>query len=225
MEQDLITISTIGDSLTEGSIRASIIGDNYIQMPNCYQGWTYNWLHHQGMSTEIRNYGIGGQIIEEICGRIAVTVSLPTDLIVIMAGTNDLWRYSDMDPDIEKEISEAQLERYREIIPKVVQLQTKKGLSPPMFVICSIPPFGNVKMLPKNVQKAVKFVNSELEKFVVAWKESPIMFCDVHKAMRGDDFFMREGLAIADGVHFTIDGNKACGEAIAKCIFMQMKKK
>lgn len=224
MSKELLAISTIGDSLTEGGIRESIIGDNKIHLPNCYQSWAYNWLHNQGISAEVRNYGIGGQIIEEICGRIAITVSLPTDYVVIMAGTNDLWRYSDMAPEIEVEISDSQIERYQEIIPKTVQLQTSKGLPPPIFVICSIPPFGNVKTLPKNVQKAVKFVNSELEKFVKGWNSSPILFCDVHKAMRNGDFFMHDGLAIADGVHFTVDGNKTCGEAIAKSIFAHRNK-
>lgn len=219
MTTQIVKISTIGDSLTEGGVRGAIISDSKTVIPMCYQSWTYNWLKAKGLSVEIRNYGIGGQIVNEICGRFEITVSLPTDYIVTMGGTNDLWRFSDTAPNIEVEIAEDIIEKYHMAIPKAIKLQQDKGLPAPTVVVCSVPPFGNVKNLPKNVQTAVKYVNSELEKMVIVWKNPSIIFCDMHKAMRNDKFFMRDGLAILDGVHFTLEGNQTCGEAIAQVIY------
>ena len=57
--------------------------------------------------------------------------------------------------------------------------------------------------------------------------EKYILLCDVHGAMTNSENEIRDGLVEYDGVHFTLEGNKACGCAIGNSILelMNMKKK
>ncbi len=63
-----LIIKTIGDSLTEGSVRDAIIGTR-IQVPNIYQYWLYAALTQNAIANEVWNLGIGGQTIDQICDR------------------------------------------------------------------------------------------------------------------------------------------------------------
>lgn len=214
-------IATIGDSLTEGGGRSAIIGPK-ISIPSMYQSWTYNWLIAKNVPCEIHNLGIGGQIISEICTRFNECV--PADIIVTMAGTNDAWRFSDTAPGIQKEMAEDVIEWYSKVVPKALKLQQEKYNSTPIVFINSIPAIGNVKTVPKNMQTTVLYINDQLAKYVAGLKNPKIVFGDVHKAMRGSDGYNTPGNYIPDGVHFTVEGNKVVGEAIAQAIFNYLKK-
>lgn len=210
---NLIRIATIGDSLTEGSARLARIGP-IICIPHTYQFSTYEYLKENGHEIEVVNHGIGGQIINEITSRFEET--LPTDFLVSMSGTNDLWQFSDMGDGIEKDIMEDYRDEHDEKIEKIFDICKKNNWKLPKIVLCSIPPFGNVRTLPENIQNTVKFLNQEIEKYA---QEKNYVFSDVHKAMRNsDDFYMDSKNCVDDGVHFTIEGNKTCGEAIGKTL-------
>jgi lysophospholipase L1-like esterase len=214
--KDPITISTIGDSLTEGNVREAIIGDE-ISLPNTYQFWTYKRLKELGIASKIINFGIGGQIIGEICQRF-VKLVVPADYIILMGGTNDVWRYCESAEGIEKEIAEEALELYEDVIKGAFAAQEADGKEKPVIFVNAIPPVGDAKSAPKKMKSAILYVNQEFERFVTEMKDDHVVFCDVHKAMRNDDLYMKEGLTIEDGVHFTTKGNYELGFAVANRI-------
>ncbi len=211
-----ILISTIGDSLTEGNAKEAVISDQPF-FPNLYQSYTYNLLNEYGINCSIKNFGIGGEIINQICARFKKTV--PAHIIVAMGGTNDVWRYADLAPGIEEEIGESLLDLYQKSVEGAFNLQKEyKDMDPPYVFICSIPPFGNVSTLPKNAQNSILHINAQIKSWIEEQNNDHILFCDVHKAMSNQERYMRKGLCIPDGVHFTKEGNKVCGVAIGRCI-------
>ena len=120
MQQEIYTIATIGDSLTEGGGRGTIIGP-MVSIPNMYQFWAREWLMNKRVFCEVRNYGSSGQVIGEICGRFNETV--PADVIVVMGGTNDVWRCREGAPGIEDEIAQAIVAGYRKVVPEAIDAQ------------------------------------------------------------------------------------------------------
>lgn len=216
MNKKVYSISTIGDSLTEGGGRGTIIGSKF-SMPNMYQFWTYNWLMSKGILCEIRNHGSSGQVTSEICGRF--DEAIPADFIVMMSGTNDAGRFSGDAPDIEKKIAEDIIVWHKKVIPEVIDAQRAKGWADPIILVNSVPPISSLETMSKYMHKTILHINGRLEEFVANCGIPKVYFCDVHKAMRGDDLYMRPGLYIPDGMHFSIAGNKACGECVAGKIY------
>jgi lysophospholipase L1-like esterase len=203
-------IVTIGDSLTQGNAPPEFRSP---EQDNKYQGFLYRYLKARGIEEiDVWNYGIGGQLIGEIIQRVAST--LPADIVVIMGGTNDAWRYSH-----EEEIRE-------EIVAEIVE-ELSRGLndvrSHPQgkdtkIVVCSLPPVADKKTLDPGIHETINIANEKIEAFC---EQSGIIFCDVNEAVRLADSpekYADSSLVIADGVHFTPAGNKACGEAIGKCV-------
>ena len=86
------------------------------------------------------------------------------------------------------------------------------------LVLCSIPPFGDVKTVDIRMVNAINKTNIEIKK--LCDQNDKVFFCDVNKAMRLDvpEKFANPEFVVLDGIHFTFKGNKACGEAIAECI-------
>ena len=209
-------IVTIGDSLTEGSGRQSVLSQNP-SMPNTYQHYLYYALKKKGIDTEIHNFGIGGQVINQICERFSTTV--PADIIITMGGTNDVWRFSEAALGVEKDMAEDILEQYKSSIDKAVSKQKSMGKPEPLVIINSIPPIGNVTTVPKNMFNCLMTVNATLQDYVKTVKNPKLMYCDTHVTMAGKDHYMRPGLFVPDGVHFTEEGNRACGEGIAQFLF------
>jgi lysophospholipase L1-like esterase len=56
--------------------------------------------------------------------------------------------------------------------------------------------------------------------------DKQIVFCDVHKAMVDSNGDILEELADFDGIHFTLEGKKVCGDNIGKSILelLEIKK-
>ena len=140
-----------------------------------------------------------------------------------MGGTNEIWRDADLEEKKEKEISDTILELYEKCVYKAIEFQKEENGNSPTIFVCSIPPFADVNTLPKNGHKALLFINERIRIWVEKQSNEQIKFCDIHKAMQNEKLYMRDGLAIADGVHFTKKGNKACGEAIARCILKNLQ--
>lgn len=216
-------IVTIGDSLTEGNGRGSILSTEP-HMPNTYQHYLYHRLRKLGIECEVHNFGIGGEVISQICARFPTTV--PADIIVTMGGTNDTWRFSDTVAGVETEMAEDIISQYAPTIEGVMQKQEAMGKGKPIIIVNSIPPVGNVSTIPKNMWNCINIVNQELRKFVEAspaFVTGHLQFCDVHSAMAQADKYMRQGLSVPDGVHFTTEGNRACGEAVADFIAQMLR--
>jgi lysophospholipase L1-like esterase len=213
MDQKIWKIATIGDSLTEGNGRGAKLSPEP-HIPNMYQSYLYYYLKEKGYSTEIWNHGIGGQVVSEICTRLPNIV--PADIIVVMAGTNDTWRYSGYAPGIEEEMAEDIIDWYKNSVPKTIENQKALGKQPPIILVHSIPPIGNVKTVPLNMCNCILHVNNAVKKMISNWNLPNVHYCDIHQYVAGSDKYMLPGLTVPDGVHFTIDGNKAVGEAIAK---------
>ena len=49
------------------------------------------------------------------------------------------------------------------------------------------------------------------------------LLCDVHGAMQNETEFMRPGLSVPDGVHFTKEGDRVCGETFGQTIFQYLQ--
>ncbi|MEX2683687.1 MAG: SGNH/GDSL hydrolase family protein [Candidatus Sigynarchaeota archaeon] len=207
-------VVTMGDSLTQGGAPPEHRHGN----PAQYQWFMYKFLKNKGIDVDIWNLGIGGQTIGQIVARIEP--ALPADVVTIMGGTNDIWHFAAAMTGFENEIVDGIIEEYARGINII---QSHPGCKETRVILCSIPPMGNVKMLTKSMLDTVNDANLKIE---VLCKKKRAIFCDVNKAMRGDEInkYARPELVVLDGVHFTEAGNKVCGEAIARCIAAAVKK-
>ncbi len=199
-----VRIATIGDSLTQGNPPPNF------RHSGTYQHWMKEWLNKAGIRTSITNWGIGGQVSHEIALRIPQTI--PTDILVIMGGTNDVWRYSAFDDEMSAEMADDVVEQLASGA-KSANLGREGGAK--HIILCSVPPFVKVLTAPRDAQKNVIRVNAGIKDLCA--KEG-YHFCDVNAAMCLPDGTGDPKKHLADGVHFTPAGNQACGEAIAKCI-------
>ncbi|MHA1679984.1 MAG: SGNH/GDSL hydrolase family protein [Promethearchaeota archaeon] len=206
-EKKSIVIATFGDSLTQGNPPPEHRGN-----PGKYQSHMHDYLVNAGYEVDIRNHGIGGQLVGQVVNRIKAI--LPVDVVTIVAGTNDIWHFSLAGEGIEEEIKEAIIEELELAISIIREHPDGERIT---LILCSIPPFGNVKGLAPVMFKCIRETNAEIEKLCA--RES-IPFCDVNKAMRldGPDMYANLEFVVADGVHFTPAGNEACGLQLAKCI-------
>ncbi|MHA1793721.1 MAG: SGNH/GDSL hydrolase family protein [Promethearchaeota archaeon] len=207
-------IVTLGDSLTQGNPPPEFRDGNVGK----YQYFLYTSLLESGFKVDIRNHGIGGQLMGQIVNRLEAT--LPADIIVIMGGTNDIWHYGHVE-GIQDEIEEDLVEQLTRAVAIVRKNDGSSYLN--KLVICSIPPFGANSDPGKTLTYLVNRFNKVIEDFCL---ENGVFFCDVNKAMRKDDDLKhaRPENVIQDGVHFTPVGNEACGKQIARCCMELMKK-
>ncbi|NMC05753.1 MAG: hypothetical protein GYA24_11100 [Candidatus Lokiarchaeota archaeon] len=212
-DRGLLKIVTMGDSLTQGGAPPEHRHGNTAQ----YQWFMYKFLKGQGMNVDIWNLGIGGQTIGQIVNRISP--ALPADVVTIMGGTNDIWHFIAAMEGHEEEIVDGIIE---ELTRGINVIRKDPGCKNTRIILCSIPPFGDVKTLPKNGFDTLNKTNLFVEQLC---KKEGVIFCDVNKAMRADDKakFARREFVVPDGVHFTPAGNQACGEAIARCIAVAVK--
>ncbi len=210
-----LTISTIGDSLTDSGHYASVIQYG-VEMEDCYQYYTYKYLKVRNLETRVRNLGIGGQTISQICGRLNDTV--PADYIVCMGGTNDVWRANYSTPGINDVLAAYIVGTYNGTILSTIAYQQNLGYDPTTLVICSIPPFGDVSPAFLPINGAIQYVNAALEAYVQGLNRTDVLFCDVYAAMSTGAGWMVDGLCRADGVHFTEAGDQVAGEVVAQVI-------
>jgi len=211
-----LRISTIGDSLTDSGHRGDIMCAGK-KRDDWYQYYLYHYLLARNIPSTIQNYGISGQITEQICARFKDTI--PSDYLVSMAGTNDLWRANYSEPDIYRTLADRIIGFYKSVIIPTIESQANMGRPGLIILICSIPPVGKVSSLPEKMAGAIDFVNNELKTYVMGLNRSDVLFCDVNLGMRNASKYMIDGLAVPDGVHFEKFGKKVCGETIGQVIF------
>ena len=207
-----IKISTIGDSLTDSGYYGDTMKHG-VANENWYQYYLFQYLEERMIESSIKNWGIGGQITSQICGRFNETV--PADYIVSMAGTNDLWQADYTIPNINAELATMIIGFYNNTIFNTIEYQIDQGKESPIIIICSIPPISDGQSF---MGQGIFSVNEEIRQYVVNLNRTDIIFCDVHQSMRDTNNDMLDGLATPDGVHFTKMGKLVCGEAIAQAI-------
>nr|MDO8087289.1 GDSL-type esterase/lipase family protein [Candidatus Sigynarchaeum springense] len=214
-----LTISTIGDSLTDAGHYGTDIRCG-AEILDCYQYYTYKYLKNQDLNTIVHNLGISGQTISQICSRLNATV--PANYTVCMGGTNDVWRANYSLPGINDTLANRIIGKYNDTIFNTISYQQDLGYTRPVFVICSIPPFGKVTppvYYDPHIINTIKHVNAALKTYIQGFNDPYILFCDVYEAMSTDDGYMIDGLCYADGVHFTVAGNQVMGETVARTIW------
>ncbi|MEX2714729.1 MAG: SGNH/GDSL hydrolase family protein [Candidatus Sigynarchaeota archaeon] len=214
-----LTISTIGDSLTDAGHYGTEVRCG-AEIRDCYQYYTYKYLKNHNLNALVRNLGISGQSISQICGRLNSTI--PANYTVCMGGTNDIWRADYSAPGINDTLANRIIGKYNDTIFNTIAYQQSLGYAAPVFVICSIPPFGKVTppvYYDPHIINTIKYVNAELRSYVEGLNNPGILFCDVHDAMSTSDGYMIDGLCYADGVHFTMAGDQVMGETVARIIW------
>src|SRR5271157_269828 len=197
-------VATIGDSLTQGNPPPNF------RHPGTYQHWMKKNLKATGLRVKVVNWGIGGQVSHEIATRVPQT--LPCDILVMMGGTNDVWRYSQWDDDLSAEMSEDVLEQ---LAWGAERAKPGEANGARHVIICSVPPYAVVKTMPRDALKNVARINDGIQELCF---RMGYHFCNVHDAMALPDGSGDPALFLQDGVHFTEAGNRACGEAVAQCI-------
>lgn len=192
-------MATIGDSLTRGG------------MEGTYQSFTRSWLSERGMQVIVENHGISGQLVHQITSRIDSV--LHADIIVFMAGTNDVWHFSTVSGDIGNEIVH---EIVTGIEKAIACVENVPGGPPPRLIICTIPPVAEVPFLSPSVLLNIDRANRQI---LTTCKTRNVRCCDVNRAMREPkSTWACRSLVGTDGIHFTSEGNKLCGIQIARCI-------
>jgi lysophospholipase L1-like esterase len=197
-------VATIGDSLTQGNPPPNF------KHPGTYQHWMKKALKADGINVNVVNWGIGGQIAHEIATRVPQT--LPCDILVMMGGTNDIWRYSSWDDELSSEMCDDVLEQ---LAWGAERAKVREDGGAKHLIICSVPPFAIVKTMPRDALKNIAQVNAGIEEMCA---RLGYHFCNVHDAMALPDGSGDPAILQPDGVHFKEAGNHACGEAVARCV-------
>lgn len=199
-----IDLVTIGNSLTQGH------PPPHNNHPGKYQYTLLKVTEKAGYSVVCRNYGIGGQEAEQIA--IRVPNALPCDIISILAGTNDCWRYSTYSDDLAADMRDYVLKQLKRAVNYAKNGPNGEEI---IVILCSIPPTRPGNGSSSGTLESIKKLRPRIKKLCA---EEGIHFCDVYKAMADIDGQAKKNLVMQDGVHFTDDGNAACGEAIGQKI-------
>ena len=215
-----IRILTFGDSLTEGRSYKAILSKSP-RMPFTYQSKLYEELEKEGFDVEIVNEGIGGQIAVEIAKRIESMES--TDYLIITAGTNDCWKWSDLysgTSDFESFNNDLVEETFNIIREVAINAKNKVRKN---IMIVSIPPVRNTSQhnLPKHFLATIKKIN---QKYLEFCEQQGFIYCDLFKTMIDSEGYLKDSLHSGDGVHFSIEGNAVFGKTVADCIKPHLRK-
>lgn len=166
-----LRIDTYGDSITEQN----------------YQSPMYYYLKQRNVESQITNYGIGGQTTREVVDRVVFN----GNLIVIMAGTNDIIPGYTVDD---------------------ILVQYKRLNETSFFILCSIPPVAEHVINSKSITDNILRINKELS---VTYEP----FCDIHRHLTGfDNRYYLKGISRDDGIHLNDRGKEILGQAIGQCI-------
>ncbi len=214
-----IRILTYGDSLTEGRSYKSVLSRSP-RMPFTYQSKLYEELEKAGFDVEIVNEGIGGQVAGEIAKRVESIGE--TDYLIITAGTNDCWRWSDAflgTPEREEFLEELVEDTFSVVKDAVMKIKSKVRAK---IIIVSIPPVRNTpeKNLPKSMLSTIKRINQKYNAFC---NENGLIYCDLFLTMIDSEGYLKDSLHSGDGVHFSIEGNSVFGATVATCLKTLLK--
>ena len=215
-----MNISTFGDSLTDSGRYSQVMSNKYCFKGGWYQYYMYEQFKTRDIESVIIDLGIGGQTVSEICARLPTAI--PSNYITIMAGTNDVAKGIDNDPQT---IAQHIIDTYKNTIPEAIKQQHEDYGENCTVIICSIPPVGKTSTVFTEEQltgmaDAIVIINEKLEAFVKEWGQEPsnILFCDTNRWLRGLDNRYIDNIYVSDGIHFNEYGKVICGQAISQKI-------
>lgn len=207
----IIKIATFGDSLTQGNPPPNC------EHPGTYQHFMVKILEKEGWMINSVNWGIGGQLMGQISVRIPQ--ALPVDIISITGGTNDVWRYSNFDEEMSKEVREGIIEEMNRAIDLVINGPNGNKTQ---IILCSTPPILPSIAASVAASDNVIKVRPMIEALA---KRRNVYYCDIFASMQDNNGRARKELVVPDGVHFTQEGNKVFGETLGKKIIEIIERK
>lgn len=230
-----VKINTFGDSITAGAHSYQTMDSSYAanvdRFPcsgknpqSWYQYYMYRYLNARSIETSIPDYGIGGELVSQICGRMYY--GLPATYITVMAGTNDVLSADYSNPNINTVLASHIIGTYKKTLPNVsaYQVDVLKSIKP-VFFVCTIPPIAaSVPIAPgldvTKATSAIEYVNSQLKAYVASLNDpASYVLVDTNNNLKGPDNHYIPGLCISDGIHLSEDGYEVTGETIAQKIF------
>ncbi|GAB4329960.1 MAG: hypothetical protein Kow0069_37590 [Promethearchaeota archaeon] len=209
-----LKIVTLGDSLTQGSPPPCL-------HPDTYQYHMLAAMRERGVGVgpdvhvDVVNHGVGGQVAAQVVDRIPGALDPDVDAVVLMAGTNDAWRYTAYDEEMAADVRDDVVQTLVAGVKKCLELREVSAHRLEVVVLCAVPPVGAVPSIPKYMGSTIEAIN---ERLATACTRLGVTFCDVHEAMRGEGGRARPDLVVGDGVHFTRKGYEACGRRIGACV-------
>lgn len=197
------TADTYGDSITAmGSTYGAVTNSNAQRnADNNYQPFLYQYLRTRSIQSVLRNFGVGGELVHEICDRIRYAPSLLPN-VILMAGTNDVLSGTGSNSS----------DNFQNIISQFYDVTSK--YKDTQFFICSIPPLSSIYATRA---PAVVRANTAIQTFTE--KTNNTVFCDIHAHLSGFHHLYFQNAALTlDGIHLTRQGNEILGQAIGSCI-------
>jgi lysophospholipase L1-like esterase len=184
------TIVCHGDSLTEGA--------------EVDQSDTWPALAEKELNIRIVNNGISGDTTGGLLSRFYHDViQYRPGMVIIMAGTNDLWWDLSINVILANIFSMACQAQHHNIVPVI-------GLPLPMYTDAAqqqnmLEPIGGFKKCVEKMSKLVKALRDTAEKSDVAWMDFYHAFFDQQGNVLGKFFF-------EDGLHPNKDGHRRMAE-------------
>ncbi len=191
-----LTIVALGDSTTAGTpgfrspAEAPPDGEGNPESQYAY------WMIERHPDWRVINRGVAGERSDEILERFDFNVpEYKPDLVIILAGVNDL--YQGRSANSVKE--------------NLIKLYAKARESKSRVMACTILPYNGAS--PKVLER-MNDVNTWIRKYA---EGNGFLFCDTSKAVENPD---KSGtlLTAADGLHPDVAGYRKMGEAIADVI-------
>ena len=184
------TIVCHGDSLTEGA--------------EVDQSHTWPALAEKELNVRIVNSGISGDTTGGLLSRFYPDViQYRPDIVIIMAGTNDLWWDLSLNVILANIFSMACQAQHHQIVPVI-------GLPLPVHIVAAqqqdmLEPIGGFKKCLEKMSELVKALCNTAEKSDVAWMDFYHAFFDQQGNVSGKYFF-------EDGLHPNKDGHRRMAE-------------
>jgi lysophospholipase L1-like esterase len=188
-----------------------------------YQYYMYRYLKTRSIETSIPDYGIGGQVVAQICERMYT--NLPATYITVMAGTNDVLRANYSDPNVNATLATHIIDTYKNTLPGIMDYQANALHYPkPAIFICTVPPLAAQVPIAPDVDvakatSAIEYVNSQIKAYVAGLGDPNYVLVDTNRNLKGPDNHYIPGLCVSDGIHPSEDGYEVIGDTIAQKIF------
>ena len=175
-------------------------GDSLTEAADLEKGYVWSTLVENRLNLEIINSGIGGDTSGGLLSRFYPdAIQHQPDMIIIMAGTNDLWWDLEINSIQANIYAMACQARHHNIIPLV-------GLPLPILVARArkqdfMAPAGGYTNFDKKLSKLVKAL-------ALSGKESDIACIDFYHLFFDKKGKVSPGLFLEDGVHPNAEGNR-----------------
>jgi len=205
-------VHTYGDSITDAGTYGNVMdySERFNLYTNNYQRHFYQYLHARNVETSVLNFGVGGQLTDQIVSRyLAISTITPRNTtLIFMSGTNNVLGYVLTHGYLNATyITDTIIHEYK----KMLYTANERGHR---VIICSIPPMSkNTILTHTDIADGIVEINARLSEFAQE------MFCDTHKELveHPQNLYYIKGISM-DGIHLYARGNRILGQTIAQCI-------